>query len=88
MSSKPRSHKKIGPDIRSAQGEDDVIPRNTIDYQSEGLDEKVINEILTRQRIIEGHQLRIGPIRMGADFFEPYEIEEFEKTPLPPVTKR
>jgi hypothetical protein len=64
----------------------DTMEYKPIDYQSEGLDEKVIDKILSRMGMKEGDIFSIGPIRISDDDFTPEEIEEFKK--LSPPTKR
>jgi hypothetical protein len=62
------------------------------DFGAAGLDEKVIDEILSRLRLDQHHVLTIGPINLD-DYFEynpmtREEIEEFEKLPPPPKKVR
>lgn len=63
-----------------------------INYQAEGLDEKVIDEILSRFRLDQNHRLIIGPFSLNDYFdYDPMtreEIEEFEKLPPPPKKVR
>lgn len=63
-----------------------------VDYQSEGLDEKVIDEILSSFRLAQGHVLAIGNIRLNEYFeYDPMtraEIEEFKKLTPPPKKGR